>query len=229
MESTAIPRFPQHPPLDDDLIAEITVIVFGKPVSPRPCDLIFVFGGSHPGLWIKSHEAYLAGLGKEIIVTGGHKPTATRHKTWHHGTTPEAHVIRQELTSRGIPEEKIHVEAKSTNTLENVLYAQEVYDFSTTNSILAVCKSYGVGRQCRTLKRHISTDTKVIPYPFDTSLGGEGHPITRDNWMSMPDSTSFVFGQMLKIIEYGSKGHLEPIEKISDKLLAIVKRYIPNL
>jgi hypothetical protein len=41
--------------LPADIIEEITRIVFEEADEKiiRPCDVIFVFGGSHPGLWEK--------------------------------------------------------------------------------------------------------------------------------------------------------------------------------
>jgi uncharacterized SAM-binding protein YcdF (DUF218 family) len=212
--------------LSPGLIREITNIVFGIPNQPiQPCDLIFVFGGSHPGLWQVAAQAYQNGLGKIILITGGHKPGVQHHRTWEDGDMPEAHVIRRELIKLSVPEDIIHCEDRSTNTLENVLFAQEVFDFSWVNSILAVCKNYGNGRQCRTLRQQIPNTIKVIPYPFDTEAGN-GPFITRQTWMNYDESKLVVFAQLVKIYQYGKLGHLEPIEQISPVLEDIVKKYL---
>lgn len=139
--------------LSDDLIREISDIVFEYSNQPvEPCDVIFVFGGSHPGLWQTAAKAYHNGLGKIVISTGGVKPGAQPHSSWVYGSTPEAQAIKQELLKLSVPENKIICEDRSTNSLENVLFAKEVFDFSGIHSVLVVCKNYGVGRQCRTLK-----------------------------------------------------------------------------
>jgi len=216
-----------------EVIGEITEIVFGPPDEPQPlpCDLIFVFGGSHPGLWETAAQAYQRGLGKILLVTGGHKPGVKYHRTWKDGATPEAHVLRRELIRLQVPENCIVCEDRSTNTLENVLFALQVYDFSTVHRILAVCKNYGVGRQCRTLRQHIRKDIQVIPYPFDTEAGSEGALITteagnvgplitRQTWMNSERGRAFVLTQLRKIIQYGKLGHLVPLEKISPALEA---------
>jgi hypothetical protein len=228
IDTIAIPNCPQPPPLSAAVIDEITEIVFGSPEPPRPCDLIFIFGGSHPGVWIAGAEAYHAGLGSEIIATGGYKATAVRHHTWQHGTRPEALVIRAELVARGVPEQQIIVEDRSTNSLENVLFAQELYDFSTLTSILAVCRAHGVGRQCRTLRRHISPSITLCAYPFATNVGREGAPVTRENWMTREDSLGGIFSNFLKIIKYGRKGDIEPLPHISDELLAVVNEWLES-
>jgi uncharacterized SAM-binding protein YcdF (DUF218 family) len=212
--------------LTPDLIQEITDVVFGIPnQSIQPCDIIFVFGGSHPGLWQTAAQAYHDGLGKAIIVTGGHKPGVQPHFTWADGVMPESHVIRRELIKLSVPENVIFYEDKSTNTLENVRFAQAVYDFSKIASILVVCKNYGVGRQCRTLKQQIAKPIKVIPYPFDTEAGWNGPFITRHTWMNYEESKAFIFTQLVKIYHYGKLGHLEPIEQISSTLEELVKRH----
>jgi uncharacterized SAM-binding protein YcdF (DUF218 family) len=218
------------PDLAPALIDEITEIVFGLPIpSPEPCDIIFVFGGSHPGLWERAAEAYFAGLGKEIIITGGYRPTSQRHPSWTYGATPEAHVIRHKLIQLGVPEEVLFYEDRSTNTLENVLFALQEYDFSRISSILAVCKCYAVGRQCRTLQQHIAPDVKVIPYAFDTTIGSTDVFVTRQTWMNNELSRGFILLQLVKIIHYGKLGHLKPAENLSRGLSTLVKKYEQNL
>lgn len=215
--------------LTPDLVQEMTAMVFDYPAPPlQSCDAIFVFGGSHPGLWQTAAKAYHAGLGETIIATGGHKPGAIRHPTWVDGTTPEAHVIRRELMRFGVPEARIICEDKSTNSLENVLFAKEVYDFSHAKRILVVCKSYGVGRQCRTLRRHIPESVVLIPYPFDTELGGVWPTITRDTWMDYAEARAYVLVQVRKIHKYGGLGHLEPVETLSPALLGLIHAADPD-
>ena len=207
------------------LIQEITAIVFDYPSEPiQPCDVIFVFGGSHPGLWQTAAEAYHKRLGKDIVVTGGCKPGIQHHYSWMNGDTPEAHVILRELVKLSIPESIIFYEDKSTNSLDNVLFAKEVYDFSRVRRILAVCKNYGVGRQCRTLKQQIAENIQVIPYPFDTEAGN-GPFITRYTWMNYEKSKEVVFTQVVKINRYGKLGHLEPVEQISMELEELIRSY----
>jgi uncharacterized SAM-binding protein YcdF (DUF218 family) len=224
------PRRKIHTMISTALIDEITEIVFGPQIpAPEPCDIIFVFGGSHPGLWEKTAEAYFAGLGKQIIVTGGYRPTAQRHPSWIYGKTPEAHVIRQKLIELGVPEKILFYEDRSTNTLENVLFAMQVFDFSRVGSILAVCKCYAVGRQCRTLQQHVPPDIRIIPYAFDTTIGSTDIFVTRKTWTNNELSRDFILTQLAKIIQYGRLGHLRPVENLSPELTKLVKKYEQNL
>ncbi len=212
--------------LSTDLILEITAIVFEHPSQlVKPCDIVFVFGGSHPGLWETAAKAYHEGLGKAIIVTGGHKPGVKPHITWTDGSTPESEVIKRELIKLSVPENSIVYENKSISTLENVVFAKQVYDFSKVKSILAVCKNYGVGRQCRTLRKQIDATAEVIPYPFDTEAGSSDIFITRNSWMNYEKSRILVFTEVVKIYRYGKLGHLQPLEYVSPALERLITQY----
>jgi uncharacterized SAM-binding protein YcdF (DUF218 family) len=213
--------------LSKNVIDEITEIVFGIPIeNPKPCDVIFIFGGSHPGLWQKVAEACFAGLGKAIVVTGGYKPTAKKHFTWIDDIkTPESHVIKRELIRLGVPEKLIYCEDKSTNSLENVIFAKDVFDFSRVSSVLLVCKCYGVGRQCRTFKQNIGKPMEIIPYPFNAIVGNNTYLVTRENWMHDGESRYFILTEAAKIYAYGNKGDLEPVLDISDELELLLMQY----
>jgi uncharacterized SAM-binding protein YcdF (DUF218 family) len=225
MSQKNIPYYVTPPKLSRSVIDEITKIIFDQSVAIKPCDIIFIFGGSHPGLWENGAKAFFNGLGQDIIVTGGYKPNALRHFTWQDEKKAESEVIRRELIKSSVPEEKIFIETQSTNTYENVRYALRIYDFKSVSSVLVICKSYAVGRQIRTLKAQLDSETQVIPYPFDTHLGGDGPLITKENWMEYPESQAYMFANVLKIHKYSQFGHLIPIEKMSNELKVMVQEY----
>ncbi len=133
-----IPKTPDVPELTVEEIHFLTEVTFGEQTSLVPCDALFVFGGTHAGHWEKAIEAYQKGLVKKIIVTGGISPTGTPNPSWVHGKTPEAEVIVECLLAAGIPKENIFYENRSTNTLENVLFAKEIFDFETIESLLFI-------------------------------------------------------------------------------------------
>jgi uncharacterized SAM-binding protein YcdF (DUF218 family) len=212
--------------LSTELVREITEIVFEDPNPPvKPCDVIFVFGGTNPGLWQTAARAFQAGLGKTVVVTGGHKPGVNHHIAWVDGSTPEADVITRELVKLSVPEDCIVCENRSTNSLENVLFAKEVYDFSGVKTILAVCKNYGAGRQCRTLRRQMDW-VEVIPYPFDTEAADSAIFVTRDTWMEHEMTRALVLNQVLKMVRYARLGHLQPLEGMSPELEKLVKQWV---
>ncbi len=219
--------FPSFPPA---LASEITRIVFGIPLElPKPCDMIFIFGGSHPGLWEKASEAYFTGLGKTIITTGGFRVDAKRHYTWKEAVgTPEGQVIKRELIRLGVPENRIFCEDRSINSLENVLFAKEIYDFRDVSSALLVCKSYGAGRQVRTFRQNIGKQMEIIPYPFNTTIGNNKTIITSGNWMNFEESRNYIFTEAVKIYTYGIKGDLQPLTNISEETASWLRKYLEH-
>ena len=113
-----IPKSPEVPKeFSDKEISFLTKSVFGEIIEPQPCDVLFVFSGTHPGHWEKAIEAYQKDYVRRIIVTGGRSLTGTPHPDWNGHT--EAEVIIQHLLAAGIPEEAIKSENSSSNTLEN--------------------------------------------------------------------------------------------------------------
>ncbi|MED4017029.1 YdcF family protein, partial [Sutcliffiella cohnii] len=179
-----IPKYPDVPNLTQKQMDDITEIVFYKEVEPKKCDVIFVFGGSHPGNWMTPLDAYQKGLGDLVIVTGGGSLSNMRHPEWNYGTMTEAEIIVKNLIGNGVPNEAINYETSSMHSIANVIEAKKIFDFTTINSLLFVCKSTATGRQYRTLTKHLPSNIELIPYPFDTSFDGQT-TITRDNWMDI--------------------------------------------
>ncbi|WP_226537211.1 YdcF family protein [Fictibacillus halophilus] len=201
------------PELTTAQIDWLTDIVFYYDGKPEPCDAVFVFGGTHPGHWEKTIEAYRSGLSSLFIVTGGVSPTGKKHAGWKERTTPESHVIRRKILEAGVPEECILYEDSSKNSMENVLYALEVFDFTKVKSLLVVTKEHVAGRQIRTLQKHLPETVRFVPYGFSAVYSGGG--ITRDNWHLTHEGRSRVWGEYLRICKYGDAGHLRgiPVEE----------------
>ncbi|SNU91024.1 DUF218 domain [Streptococcus merionis] len=176
-------------------------------MMPQPCDVLFIFSGTHPGHWEKAIEAYQKGYAKTIIVTGGRSLTGTAHPDWQGET--EAGVIINHLIAAGIPSSSIVAEKQSTNTLENVLYAKKIFDFDAIKSLMFICKSHATGRQWRTLTKHLPQHIPMIPYTFDTAY--QETTITRDNWMTT--GRSRVWGEYPRICHYGEKGDITPLSE----------------
>lgn len=211
-----IPKEIKAPALNQRQIEELTNIVFLPEMEPVPCDAIFIFGGTHPGHWEKAIEAYKKGYGQKIIITGGVSPTGVKHPDWNDQNEPEANVIVSKLTENGIKQDDIVFENQSQNTLENVLFAKEVFDFSTIESLLFVGKNHAAGRQYRTLAQHLPKNLQFVPFGFDAHF--HGYTISRNNWMYSETGRARVLGEYLRIIHYGKMGHLLPLEKEVENL-----------
>lgn len=211
-----ISKTPEVPQLSNEEIAFLTNVIFGEYQAPKTCDALFVFSGTHPGHWEKAIEAYQNGLARQLIVTGGRSLTGKPHEDWQGET--EAAVIRDHLLAAGIPEEAIVYEDRSTNTLENVLFAKEVFDFDAISTLLFVCKSHVTGRQGRTLAKHLPDHLTYVPYTFDAAY--KGVTLSREHWMETELGRSRIWGEYLRILYYGKKGDILALdlEKEEDPL-----------
>ena len=221
MTKPIIPKEPLVPDLTDQQIEKLTDIVFLPAVAPEPCDAIFVFGGTHPGHWQQAIHAYHRGYGTKVIVTGGVSPTGIKHPDWSDDQMRESEGITAKLVEGGVPHNAIVFENRSRNTLENVLYAQEVVDFSQMRRLLFVGKSIGAGREYRTLAQNVPFPLRYIPFGFDAEYAGQ--IISRHTWMQSAVGRGRVFGEYLRIVYYGRLGHVLPLEQEIDGLQGYVE------
>ena len=211
-----ITPLPPYILLAPDQVDALTELVFGPTSIPQPADVGFVFGGTHPGLWETAIELYRAEYLQRFIVTGHSDGSGLHHPAWDYPPeTPEACIIAELLVQAGVPREDIVIEDRSTNSLENVLFAMKLVDFNQYRSMLAITKSYATGRQLRTLKRHIPSSTTV----FSVSFAAEAHnagagTVHRDNWTETELRVRIVLAAYQRIMKYGALGHIVPADPI---------------
>jgi uncharacterized SAM-binding protein YcdF (DUF218 family) len=204
-----ISKEPGAPDFSEKKIKDLTEIVFGEKKKKISCDALFVFSGTHPGHWKKAIEAYKKGYCSEIIVTGGKSLTGVPHPDWPDDSVKEADVIISQLLKAGIQQEKVFHENQSTNSLENVLYAKGIYDFTRIQRLMYICKSHVAGRQERTLRKHLGEHLEFIPFAFDAEY--QGVVVNRGSWSETETGRNRVWGEFLRIITYGEKGDISPL------------------
>ncbi|WP_438432730.1 YdcF family protein [Gorillibacterium sp. sgz500922] len=220
-----IPKYPDVPVLTVNQIEELTKIVFCSEKELKSADLIFIFGSTDPGAYHKALDAYNKGLAKEILISGGTSGFGLKHESWMEGEKPEAQAIFEKLAMNGVPEERMHIENKSRNSKENVLFAKEIYDFSQVRSLIFVSKCHAAGRQYRTLRKYIEGQLEIAPYSYESKLNNSIY-INQFNWMDYPDGRSIVFGEYLRILYYGWKGDIEAVKGIIEGLENPIKNLI---
>lgn len=205
-----IPKSPEVPKLSESEIDFLTHTVFGPEKTIIKCDALFVFSGTHPGHWEKALEAYNETGVDKIIVTGGNSLTGKKHPEWQFDNQTEADVIIDYLIKNGVPAQQIVSEKSSTNTLENVKFALDVFDFSQIKNLMIICKSHATGRQLRTLTKYLPENIDYIPYTFDAEYSG--NIVSRQEWFNSDIGRSRVWGEYLRILHYGEKGDITPLK-----------------
>ncbi|MGG4440016.1 YdcF family protein [Brevibacillus fortis] len=96
--------------------------------------------GPSPGLRERLEQAvtlYEEGYVSKLLVTGG---------LGEGKTITEAAVSRNYLVAKGIPEEDILLESKSTSTYENLLYGQQVLEEHDIQDALIISHDYHLAR-----------------------------------------------------------------------------------
>jgi uncharacterized SAM-binding protein YcdF (DUF218 family) len=201
-------------PLTTEQVLALTRIVFLDPVDPVPCDLIFIFGGTHPGAWEAGAEAYFNGLGQQIFVVGGipRNPKAP-HVSWtgEDRFVPNCRRIATNLIRLGVPEHVISCDERPLNSYEEAMCLRAfIGTHPEIVSVLFISKGWGIGRQFRTLHHNLPGDIVLVPYPFETNLG-EGEAVTRENWADSPQGRAMVIAEYNRILTYGKQGGLTPL------------------
>ncbi|RXJ71857.1 hypothetical protein CS022_19000 [Veronia nyctiphanis] len=210
--------------LSKEDINEITCLVFGDDQTQKEqADLIFVFGGTNPGIWEAAYQAYSDGIAERILIAGGLSPNGRKHFAWDLGDIPESVGIKHKLVELGVPADNILCEVNSSNSYENVVFSEAAYDLSNMRNIAVVCRSYSAGRQCRTIDKQLGGSVRITPFTFEAKQHPDEAPISRHNWLKSELSYKLVIGEFLKILKYGSYGHLTEASINSGRLIDYAK------
>lgn len=217
LESREIEKIPKTPRLSPELVDALTRLCFLED-EPEPADLIFVFGSNINHLEI---AAMISGLlqkniSRKVIITGG----KAEYENSHFDEIAESEQILSHIPCSDYPDAIFIRESLSKNSLENVVEAARIYDFSKEPSILFISHSYASRRSRLTMQR-ICGDAKLISYPFDIPAPGSAKErVSRKRWWKTAAGKSMVWGEYLRFLTYGERGDF-PIDEIRNQLETI--------
>jgi len=118
--------------------------------SLQPADCILVLGSHDTRVAQRGADLFLAGMAPLLIFSGGlGRLTAGQ---W---TNPEAEIFAQIARQMGVPENKILIENRSTNTGENIRFTYDLLQENklAVSSIILVQKPYMERRAYATFKQ----------------------------------------------------------------------------
>lgn len=195
-----IERFPECPALSEDEIRVITGTLFIAS-NPQQSDVLFVFGSSYGDKWHEVVELYKRGFAPIVYIAGG-----IGDKSFETGRIL-SHMIRDEFTALGVPSSAIVVDERSKNTLEDVIYARELFEARNIphQRILFACKAPHSGRCLRTLKK-VFPESELFCFAYE--FCHEGRTITAENWPHEEFSKRGVWGEYQRIKLYSSRGDI---------------------
>lgn len=173
--------------------------------APVAADLALVFGTRLPDPARVALDLYARRLAPLIALTGGINRI---------DGLPEAHRHRDILIAGGVPLDAIVVEDRSTNTLENVVYAlpliAERLPLAGIARVLVVAKWFHSRRAVMTLKRHMPAGVRYYPVTY------EPPGLERGRWQYDDAARATILKNWDAISRYLARGHLSEIAADGD-------------
>jgi uncharacterized SAM-binding protein YcdF (DUF218 family) len=123
---------------------------------------------------------------------------------------PVAHFLRDNFIASGIPANKILVQDRSTNTLEDAQFSLDVLEEAhiTPQRIAFLSKSYHSGR-CLLTMRKVFSSQQLFPITYDPQI--DGVAVSANNWWEHPVARGRTYGEYLRILKYATRGDIAPI------------------
>jgi len=108
-----------------------------------------------------------------------------------------------------LPLDKLLLENKSTNTLENVLFSKKLLEeknkLKNIKSILIIAKNYHARRALMTLKKYFPKYIKFYVATYDA------YGFDKNNWWKKVEDKSRVINEFKKIKKYLAKKDIEEL------------------
>lgn len=152
-------------------------------------------------------ELYKKGLADKVIFTGGYGKITKN--IWN---IPEADKFAEIAMSNGIPKNKIFIENKSTNTIENFKYTKELIENKelNINSIIFVCRPYVEKRTWACYKKYMQKYKSYIASENiackDYMLNYDIPNVPKDAWINV------LVGDIQRMKIYAERGLQVPVE-----------------
>jgi len=177
----------------------------------KKSDAILVLGSNDIRVAHRGAELFLQRFAPLIIFSGGFGVLTSQFYN-----KPEAEVFANEAMKLGVPQEKILIENKSTNTGENIVFTRKLIEDKglRVNSLILVQKPYMLRRAYATFKQQWSGKEFVVSGP---QIGYENYPneiISKDLLINL------MVGDTQRIRIYPEKGFQIPQEMPNEVWMA---------
>lgn len=168
----------------------------------RRADIAFAFGSARSAPTHVAAKLFLEGIVDYIVLTGGRNRQSGEIEADKH-----LPILRQ----KGIPPERIILENRSTNTMENVCFARALIEkrlnMDHVNAIVAVSKWYHSRRAVMTLKRFLPQGISYFTSTYQLRF------IRRNDWWQNETGRRYVMKEWYNIPLYLKKGHLSDVQQ----------------
>lgn len=184
----------------------------------RKADCILVLGSHDPRVAERGIDLFLAGYAPFIVFSGGFG-SLTRNVF----KKPEADLFAEIAVRRGVPEEKILVENKSTNTGENFKFTENLLKASELdfNSFIVVQKPYMERRSYATGRKLWPEKEIIITSPQISFRDYPNADISKD------DVINIMVGDLQRIRIYPEKG-FQIYQEIPDQVWNAFRKLVAS-
>jgi len=164
---------------------------------PEKSDCILALGSHDLRVAERSAELYLDGFAPLLIMSGG-----LGNFTKEMWTEKEADKFAAIAIQKGVPENAILIENKSTNTGENILFTQKLLEEKRLHpkSFIVVQKPYMERRSYATFKKHWPDKKLIVASP---QISFKEYPTQE---ISMEKVINIMVGDLQRIKIYPGKG-----------------------
>jgi uncharacterized SAM-binding protein YcdF (DUF218 family) len=194
----------QHPDDPDiDRLARVIWDYHHVNHALQPADCIIVLGSHDPRVAERGAEVFLAGLAPLIVFSGN--LGALTSGMWHR---PEAEIFADVAAEKGVPRERMLIEARSTNTGENVVFSRALLAEHGLDPqrIIAVQKPYMERRTLATFQQRWPGPDVRVTSPQISFDAYPNQDIRRE------DVIHIMLGDFQRLMLYADKGWSTPQE-----------------
>ena len=184
--------------------------------NPENADAILVLGSHDLRVANRGAELYHEGLAPILIFSGG-----LGNFTQGMWKEPEADQFARIAIEKGVPEEAIIIENKSTNTGENILFTQQILKEKNLDpsSFIVVQKPYMERRSYATFKKHWPDKKLLVTSP---QISFEDYP---NDEIPLDRVINIMVGDLQRIKMYPAKG-FQIHQDISDDVWTAYERLV---
>lgn len=185
-------------------IKDIGDFIFVKD-EPKPVDIVFIPGGSHPELGEQAAVLMNKGLAKWVMPCGGvsvktgkFDGVKSKREVYSKDYVTEYAFLEDVLMVSGVAKDKILKEDQSGMTKENATFARKRLDELNINikSAMICCKSFHARRALMYYQFAFpETVFFVVPYDYIEN----GHFLTKETWFQSETGIKRVLGEMQRI------------------------------
>ena len=180
----------------------------------KPCSVGIGLGSHDLGVAAYAADLYKAGLFPILVFTGANSPTTAMRFP-----RGEAVHYREHAMTLGVPDSKILVEPKATNTGQNVAFSREALATAgvPVTSVIVVCKPYEQRRSFATFRK-LWPEADVLcasePLSFAEYIAGIG-----DTKLVI----DMIAGALQRVMLYSAKGFSIP-QQVPEEVQAAFER-----